>query len=83
MVFEWNQRVRQKSSEAAPDVLVGVAAVARVVGRSPRTVQRWVKSGKLPVAQRGYADPNTGLRWLASKPVWLKSDLIKLGLVRQ
>lgn len=90
MVFEWNQFVRKPRKykkkfdnvEAAPEVL-SLSDVANLVDRSPRTVQRWVKSGKLPAAQRGWTDPTTGLLWLSGhKPVWLKSDLIKLGLVR-
>jgi hypothetical protein len=75
-------KLRFDSLEAAPAVL-SLWDVANLVDRSPRTVQRWVKSGKLPVAQTSWADPNTGIRWLMGrKPAWLKSDLMKLGLIR-
>jgi len=84
--FKWDQRRRRHdrqftSLEAVPEVL-DLKGVADLVDRSTRTVQRWVKSGKLPAGGNGYFDPKTGGTWFTGGPCWLKCELIQTRLVR-
>jgi|GEM_PF-822288 len=39
--------------ENSPSIVVGRARVAQMLGRSERTVSRWIKRGLLPVTKAG------------------------------
>lgn len=48
----------QASAGAGRDLLIGRSAIAKALGRSPRTVTRWFRAGVLPAGKIGPSPNN-------------------------
>lgn len=46
------QSLKERVDDAAADDFMSVSQVARTVGGAPRTVYRWIHTGKLPARRR-------------------------------